>query len=402
MTTRTAARSRRWAAALGCLAAAACADAAAEPRGLATDTLENGAVRVRNPERGTWTEQTAWRAVEEARLGRADGAGAEVFAMPAALEVDAAGRLYVLDAQAGEVRVFAPDWTHLRSFGRPGAGPGELAQAMGMTFAPDGTLWVVDPGNARFTVFDTAGTVVATHRRPNGFAVYPWPGRFDRAGRLWDVAQGGGLGAAPALVRMEPGTGRTERFPLPAFTPDQFTRGADLTARVPFSPELAWALDDEGRVWSGVTDRYRLRLHRPGGDTMLVIERAARPVDVTAAERDSVPASLKWFTDQGGRVDLGRVPRSKPAFASVRTDDRGWLWVRPALPAGERRAAFDVFDPQGRYGGRVTLPVEVPDEMPLVVRGDRIYAVTLAEAGYPQVVRLRITNRHPAPIARLE
>lgn len=399
---RTAVRLRAFAAALGCLLAAACGDGAAGPSALAVDTLEGGTVRVRNPERGTWTEQTAWRAVPELRLGRAEGTGPEVFAMPAALEVDAAGRLYVLDAQAGEVRVFAPDGRHLRSFGRSGAGPGELAQPMGMAFAPDGGLWVVDPGNARFTVFDTAGNVRATHRRANGFAAYPWPGRIDREGRLWDVGQGGGLGAAPALLRMDPARGRTERVALPEFTPPQFARGADLSARVPFSPELAWALDAEGRVWSGVTDRYRLRLHEPGGDTLRVVERAAPAVAVSAAERDSVPLALKWFTDQGGRVDLGRVPRQKPPFTSVRTDDRGWLWVRPAQPFGERNAAFDVFDPEGRYGGRVTLPVEVRDEMPLVIRGDRIYAVTLAETGYPQVAGFRITGRAGASAQRPE
>lgn len=364
------------------------------------DTLPGGTVAVHNPERGAWTEQTAWRAVEELRLGRADGGGPDVFAAPAALEVDALGRLYVLDTQAAEVRVFGADGRHVRSFGRQGAGPGELAQAMGMTFAPDGGLWVLDPGNGRFSVFDTAGALQKTVRRENTHVTYPWPGRFDRQGKLWDVAQGAGpLGASPALVRMDPATGMMQRMALPAFTPPQFTtsRGTiNVAAPVPFSPGLVWTLDGDGRVWSGVTDRYRLRLHQPAGDTLRVVERVAAPVAVSAAERDSVPAQLRWFTDQGGRIDLSRVPRQKPAFLSIRTDDRGWLWVRPSLPAAQTDAAFDVFDPEGRYQGRVLLPVQHMDEMPLVIRGDRIYAVVLADAGYPQVVRFRIQGRASA------
>ncbi|HYW13709.1 MAG TPA: 6-bladed beta-propeller [Longimicrobium sp.] len=352
---------------------------------------------VQHPDKGVWTQQTAWRAVEELRLGREAGAGPDVFGMPVALEVDAHGRLYVLDAQAGQVRVFAPDGGHVRSFGGQGAGPGEFSQPVGMALAGDGALWVVDPGNGRFSVFDTAGDLRATVPRPNGYSAYPWPGRFDRQGRLWDVAAGpAGIAGPPALVRMDPGTGVAERLSLPPFIPPQFTaeRGpVRVSAPIPFSPALVWALDADGRVWSGVTDRYRFALHEAGGDTLRVVELAAAPVRVSDEERAAVPAELSWFTDQGGRVEPSRVPRHKPAFVSIRDDDLGWLWVRPSLPGGGQDSAFDVFDPEGRYHGRMPVPLPRNDNLPLVVRGDRIYAVGMSEAGVPQVVRLRIEGR---------
>lgn len=386
-----------------CGALGACAGEGGGPQAIRIDTLESGTVAVRNPERGVWTQASAWRAVEELRLGAAEGAGPTVFGIPAALEVDAYGRLYVLEAATGEVRVFEPDGRHLRSLGRQGSGPGELRQPIGLTLAPDGALWVVDPGNARFTIFDTAGTLRGSVRRDNGFAAYPWPGRFDRRGRLWDVAQGSSEpGSSPALLRIDPASGRADRLPLPAFTPEQFVHrrgGVTNAARVPYAPELAWTLDAEGRVWSGVTDRYRLRLHEPGGDTLRLVERAMTPVAIARAELDSVPAQLKWFTDQGGRVDVARLPEHKPAYVSVRTDDRGWLWVRPSLPATERNAAFDVFDPEGRYQGRVSLPVPLADEMPMIVRGNDLYAVVLGDTGVPQVIRFRIEGRDAVRVA---
>lgn len=365
--------------------------------GVRVDTLAGGTVAVHNPERGAWRAEHAWRAVEDLRIGRAEGDGPDVFAAPAALEVDALGRLYVVDAQAAQVRVFGADGGHVRTFGRQGAGPGELNQPVGLAFAPDGALWVVDTGNGRFTVFDTTGAPRPTVRRASGLMMMPWPGRFDRQGRLWDVAVGaGGFGAPPALLRMDPATGASQRIALPPFTPVQFStsRGSvDVAAPVPFAPQLAWALDADGRVWSGVTDRYRLRLHEPGGDTLRIVERAAPPVQVASAELDSLPGQLKWFTDQGGRVDLSRVPKHKPAFVSIRTDDQGWLWVRPSLPAAEKNAAFDVFDPEGRYQGRVSLPVQHDDQWPLVIRGGHIYAVVVSQEGVPQIVRFRIEGR---------
>lgn len=376
---------------------AACDARGTDGRAVQVDSLPNGTVVVRNPEAGAWTAASAWRAVEDLRVGAAEGGGPDVFAMPAAVEVDAYGRFYVLEAASGQVRVFGADGGHVRSMGRQGAGPGELAQPMGMALAPDGTLWVMDPGNGRFTVFDTAGALRTTVRRDNGFAAFPWPGRFDRQGRLWDVAPGTGApGAPPALLRLDPATGRAERLPLPAFTPAQFESrrgGVTHAAPVPFSPALAWTLDAEGRVWSGVTEHYRLHLHHAAGDTLRIVERAGPRVQVTAAERDALPVQLRWFTDQGGRVDLSRVPSHKPAFVWVATDDRGWLWVRPSLPEGERRTQLDVFAPDGLYQGRLALPVLLPEGMPLVIRGDRIYAVALSENDVPQVVRFRIQGR---------
>lgn len=334
--------------------------------------------------------------IQEAPLADAPG---EPLVFPAALEADAAGTLYVLDAGSQRVHAYDAAGRHLRALGRSGGGPGEFKQAMGMTLAPDGNLWVMDPGNMRYTVFGPSGAVVATRRR-QGAAMHPWPGRFDAEGRLWDVADGdGGLGTSPALVRLPAEGGTGERFPLPPFARPQWSlkNGPVQTqAFIPFTPALVWALDGEGRVWSGVSSEYRLALHEPGGDTLRIAEVPLPRVNVTGTEREAAARELKWFTDQGGRVDLGQIPRLKPAFTSIEVDDRGYLWIRPALPEGAPGSVFDVLDPQGRYLGRVTLPVFIDERMPVRVRGDRLYTVLLSEDDVPQVVRFRIQGRDAA------
>ncbi|MBW3570585.1 MAG: 6-bladed beta-propeller [Gemmatimonadetes bacterium] len=349
---------------------------------------------VRSPAGGTWTDAERWRVVADAPIAETPASDPLVF--PAALETDAAGTLYVLDAASQRVHVFDAQGRHLRAFGRAGGGPGEFKQPMGMAVAPDGALWVVDPGSMRYTVFDESGAVVATHRR-DGMAVAPWPGRFDRQGRLWDVAEGaGGPGTPPALVRQPAAGGAAERFQLPAFTPARWSlkNGSVQTqAFVPFSPSLVWALTPEGRVWSGISSEYRLALHEPGGDTLRVAELPVPPVSVTGAERDAAARELKWFTDQGGSVDLGQIPGRKPAFTSIHVDDQGYLWIRPALPEGTPGSAFDVVDPQGRYLGRVSLPVAIHERMPVHVRGDRLYTVVLSEDDVPRLVRFRVEGR---------
>jgi sugar lactone lactonase YvrE len=123
------------------------------------------------------------------------------------------------------------------------------------------------------------------------------------------------------------------------------------------------------------------------------VEKPFAPVAVSDAERASVPELLAGFTKQGGRIDMARVPKTKPAFTSLRVDDRGYAWVQPTLPAGERGLAFDVFDPEGRYVGRVALPLEAERTVNVVVRGDRLYAVAMGEMDQPQVVGFRLEGR---------
>lgn len=360
------------------------------------DTLAGGVIQVTNPEQGSWEGGTPWRAVEAFRVGSMDGGGPEMLAGPIDIEVDALGRVYVLEAAAMEVRVFDAAGRHVRTFGRKGGGPGEFNQPAGMTWGPGGELWVVDPANARYSVFDTAGTFLRSHLRSNNSIQMPWPGIVDSAGRVYDVSSDARNESGPTLLRFDRAVERAEGFALPNPPEQHFRidgRGGFLTRLVPFTPKGYWALSPDGRIWSGFADRYRLELKDVGGRTVRIVEKPFEPVPVTGAEKDSAAKTLDDFVEQGGNVDMGLVPKTKPAFTSLQVDDRGYLWLEPSLPAGETALAFDVFDPEGRYVGRVALPANVTRIYTPVVRGDRLYAVTLDEMEVPQVVGFRLEGR---------
>jgi len=378
---------------------AACGEASGRAAdGIVVDTLAGGVVRVANPDRGTWEGGAPWKPVETLRIGSVEGDGPEVLAAPVDVEADALGRLYVLDAGAMEVRVFDQAGRHVRSFARQGAGPGELRQPIGMTFGPGGELWVMDFQNTRYSVFDTTGTFLRQHFRHNSSFSMPWPGMVDDAGRLYDVTseQAGSGGTRSVLLRFDRAVEKAESFPLPhQATPEFELKRGRVTDHVPvpFAPRMHWALAPDGRVWSGVSDSYRLEVREAGGRTLRTVEKPFAAVAVSDSERASVPEQLQGFTQQGGRIDMARVPRTKPAFTSLRIDDRGYAWVQPTLPAGERGLAFDVFDPEGRYVGRVALPLDAERTVNVVVRGDRLHAVVMGEMDVPQVVGFRLEGR---------
>lgn len=161
----------------------------------------NGVVRdssgvriVENGDEGVWLGRTA-SIEEELSIGRIDGGGAEELGNVVDLAVDEAGRIFVLDAHAQEVRAFDGSGAHVGSFGRPGSGPGELSATVAAVFVgPDGVVSVPDVGNARVTRYTSDGVLEGSWPLRLGEGVPVW----------WDALSDGSL---VAQLRSIPGDG---------------------------------------------------------------------------------------------------------------------------------------------------------------------------------------------------
>lgn len=330
--------------------------------------------------------------MEELRLGSADEGGPELFGSIADFLVDDDGRIHVLDRQEKEIRVFDADGAHVRTYARSGAGPGELRDPIGLAARND-RVWVVDPGNARYAVFDTSGAFVETVRRRVGSYSVPWRGGFDEDGRLWEVSSiSGENGSRRAILRLDEEWAPRDTFFLPDVEEEAFVleRGRSrMSAGVPFAPSLFFGIAPSGRhLWVGYSAEYRFAKTTLEGDTLLVVEREHDPVPVTGEDRERELERLEWFTRQGGKVDRGRIPDTKPAFGwSFATPDGGvWVGQEPdSYPVVDSR--FDVFDSEGRYLGRIDSPL-LP--WPPLFRGDRVYGIDRDTLGVTYVVRARI------------
>lgn len=367
------------------------------------DTLPNGTVRVRNPATGIWDSAAAWRIVEELRIGRAEGTGPDVFAAIHDLAVDHYGRMYVLDRQLQEIRVFDASGQYMGMLARKGSGPGELKFATGMEWDATGRLWVVDPGNARYSVFDTTRALVATHRRPIGGYEFAWSGGFDVVGRLheWDAVRIG-TQSRRVFIRLDDTVEPADTFSLPDYEERylELRRGGlvRVIRSLPFGVSLVWRFDPRGYVWFGITDRYRIYQQSLHGDTLRIMEREYTRLPVTAAEKAEAMEELRSFIEQGGKVTPADIPDEKAAFRAIFIDDRGYLWVQPIVDGEETGKIFDVFDRDGRYLGQARSDAAVrPFPASPVFRGEYIYAVMVDELQIPYLIRGRIVGQGVAP-----
>jgi hypothetical protein len=179
---------------------------------------------------------------------------------------------------------------------------------------------------------------------------------------------------------------------------------------VPFTPDEHWSYHPGGYFVHGVGDEYSFSLLRHTDP--LRVERVWEPVSVTPGEKEQrrarITANFRNMVPDW-RWDGPAIPDVKPAFQRIYTGRTGRIWVLVHTPgvegddpdydptdpdAVEQRwsepVAFDVFEDDGTYLGRVRAPDGLSPWPTPVFDGDTVLAVVRDEFDVPRVVRFRV------------
>jgi hypothetical protein len=362
--------------------------------------------------------------VPEVAIGEAVGEEAYLFGQPSAMVLDPTGHIHVLDRQAREVRTFASDGRHLRSFGGQGQGPGEFTSPDAMRILPDGRLVVRDQQGARFSIFDPDGTFLDSWPLRSGFST----------STPFQVVHAGGVQVSnpslsdadasmdqwrPVRVRYpvgDPAVPDTLPVPTSGFEADYVearTENSWSRSIVPFSPQEHWTEFSDGSAAWGISRAYEVLRQGPDG-RLLRIERVDHPVPVdpghASVERERITENFRRM-DPAWRWRAGDIPAQKPWFTALVPGEDGTLWVlRPTLSEPEPNPSHDpndpstgpatrwvephpvadVFDADGRYLGPVRLPRGLSMWRTPWLSTDAVVAVVTHPLGHEQVVRYRL------------
>jgi hypothetical protein len=281
--------------------------------------------------------------------------------LPASVGVDSAGRIYVLDASEGRIRVYTPTGELITTLGRRGGGPGEIINSFSARLAvsPNGTVWVFDRGRGGLTGFHTNGTILPTIPLQVG-------------GLLWGLAVDDSMravvlsnrGDSVVLRRTDGDVADTlETIILPSVRPLDASRCglAGHSDRPIFSLTPAWATSN-GMVAIADQDSFALRVVAPDRQSQLLTR--PRPARRATPELAARMLPDGWSIEMSGQ---GRctIPSAEvvaqighaavvPPYEAVVFDRRERLWALRTRIPGESTLA-DIFSLRDGYEGTVAL-----------------------------------------------
>ena len=346
-----------------------------------------------------------WHATE---LWRVDGTDAgDGFGEIRDLAVLKDGSVWILDFKDQQIRRYDANGKALPTVSRKGSGPGELQKANGMLVHQDGTVWVNDPSNARFSIFAADGKFARQQLISITSYGFRWEAWFDRTTNdLFDPVnrKRGELYVQP--WRRIDATGKELReidrpscgaphYSATSWQAETKSTGNNMVASYPFMTGGGFAPTGRDAVWCAAPGSRRVALIRIGrNDTLATTTLDISPVSVTVAERDSVIAAAlkearRYATND---FDPSRIPRTKPGIAALHVDDDGRLWVQHVRAAGARGTTYDIHDARGAHLGRLTVPFTVMDYLPMRARGSDAWFPVRGEDDVVSVVKMRVAR----------
>jgi hypothetical protein len=324
---------------------------------------------------GTHDETPRLRGTVDLVIGEEDGLEAPtLFNDIRGITVDSQDRIVVADNQAGEVRLFFPDGRHAFTIGQPGKGPGDLQDPCCISIDAAGRLWVQEPTNQRYSVFEL-GDSTAEYL----FSV-PMPGQgsgqsdrvsWDQSGRVVHIA--GAFNPKTmkfGLVRsmLDTAGNETGRDTLPEPPDDSLgfavitgPHGGATGVNQPYGPALLRAFGPNGERAVAVSSRYAVSWVNSKGERIHLLQRDVEGPVVSDHEREEAEAVLVRLTKN---LDVPRsslpfdVPTRKTPLRSLGFDLEGRLWVELSVPEDSSRIA-DVYGHNGERIGTMVWPAGV-------------------------------------------
>jgi len=295
---------------------------------------------------------------------------------PGGVAGDARDGLFVLDGAGRRVLGYDPAGEPIGVWGREGGGPGEMTAPSGLSVGPADSLWVVDRGNRRVTLFprDPEGTTseISLTDESSGLggelAIGP-DGVFGVA-MIFSFSPGEEIEYPPrTLIQLQRDGEIADTVwiaPPPSFDRVELTSGdgvAVMLSQRTFSPGFHWERFSDGSFAVAQETEYAFSILNGDGSERLRVRRDP-PARLTTEEdrkraRDEARADAEESTSPFVRNSIDeRIAKmtfaeSVPRITGLAVDgnDRLWVGVSEQLPGETER--IDVYRLDGSLLGEI-------------------------------------------------
>lgn len=301
-----------------------------------------------------------------------------------AVLVDSEDGIYLLSRQ-GENHFFfkfTSGGQFVKSFGSKGRGPGEMEYPLLPRMLSGNHLAVTDVSK-KLVVFDTEGNVVSETRiEPSFVIVNP-------------------LENGHSVVFRKSGAENPEdeHFleKVSLFSPEnQEIQELDVLRvsrkTVFLDPVLSWWIIRDRMYFINEQRGYEILVYDGEGAPVRKIRKPFHPARLRPALREAL---LRGIPQESPLRDPTVVPEFLPPIHTVFSDESGRIFA-VTFEKGEQRGEFqcDIFNPQGLFISRISLPVlfeQEPFPIHAVIKNRHLYCVGEKETGYHQLRVFRMT-----------
>ncbi|UCE40900.1 MAG: 6-bladed beta-propeller [Candidatus Aminicenantes bacterium] len=312
---------------------------------------------------------------EELNIGVEEGDEHYQLYRPQDIKVTDNGDIYVIDWREDHLRVYDKEGKYLRTVVQKGRGPGEFETPASFDFLSDGRVVILDGRNRQVSILDKNGVY------QSGFKVEGYcsdlvvdgqdqlyfeknlPKEVDVVGVTQIIEDRMNIYRAGLNGKMLLDYGVHRGIKM-SYTR---TRQGSMSGSSPYAHTTVWTVDDEGKLYLGYNEYYRLDVFDPEGESIFGFGREFVPIKYENYRGPPNPEFWSAFS----------------RFLIFDDDGNLWLWHHTGKEK-EEGYEYDVFSPDGIYAKQVVVPHRIHR-----IKDEKAYCIIRNEEGFSFIKRFR-------------
>jgi len=330
----------------------------------------NGVTIVKNPLLPIYTEDVFF--LEEELVIKEEGED-YYFSNLIGLAVNDEKRIFTIDYQAADVKVFDKEGMYIKTIGKRGQGPGEFSRPYHIFVSSQKEVVIFDLLLRRFSYFTFEGEFIKNVSTANyniGFF------NIDSEGNI--------IGLIPdrnpenpvyALRKFD-----SDLNPILTYVTSPYPNPQIYN---PFGPRPQWALSVDNEIIHSFPEFYEIRIFDAMGKEIRRIIKEYEPMRVSSEMKDLAKKQVERL---GESIRL-ELPEYYPPIRYISVDENKRIFVHTSdLDETGGESVYDVFDPEGKFITRINLM-----NLPRVWKNNKLYMIEQNKDGFQMIKRYKVT-----------